>query len=82
MANEPVLLDAGPLVAILRKDDPAHNVCVAAATQLWRPMYTCWPVITEAAWLLRGNSSALDGLFANLERGHVQPLPLDDRAGP
>ncbi len=82
MASEGALIDTGPLVALLRKDDPSHAVCVEAARLLWRPMYTCWPVLTEVAWLLRGTPAAIDQLFKDIELGTIRPLNIDESAGP
>lgn len=50
---EHVLLDTGPLVAILRRKDPYREACLSVASQLHGTLVTCWPVLTEAAWLLR-----------------------------
>ena len=47
-----ILVDAGPLVAILDRDDEDHDICVAALDELARPMLTTWPAFTEAIYLL------------------------------
>lgn len=77
-----VLLDTGPLVAIISERDQYHDVCVAQLRQLRSPLLTCWPVLTEAAWLLRSDREAVRRLLAGLDVGLLQLLPLDERAGP
>ncbi|MGH2588896.1 MAG: type II toxin-antitoxin system VapC family toxin [Dehalococcoidia bacterium] len=48
-----LLTDAGPLVALLDADDPAHAACVAVAERLpGEPLLTTWPCFTEAMYLL------------------------------
>ncbi len=51
--TEPVLIDTGPLVAFLSQTDSEHARCVEQFQNLTQTPITCWPVLTEAAWLLR-----------------------------
>lgn len=82
MPNDTALVDTGPLVVMLRQNDPSHSLCVDAAKVLWRPMNTCWPVLTEVAWLLRGMLAAIDQLLKELELGNLRLLEIDQSAGP
>lgn len=47
-----VLVDTGPLVAIVDRDDAFHESCVRAANTFRDPVYTVWPVIAEAMYLV------------------------------
>jgi uncharacterized protein len=71
-----VLVDTGPLVAILSERDQYHRVCVEALRELPGPLFSSWPVITEAAWLLRSDPSAVQQLLRSLGKGFVELLPL------
>ncbi len=77
-----VLVDAGPLVAILYHRDPHHSVCVDQLHQIRRPLLTCWPVITEAAWLLRRRPEAVQRLLRGFETDGLRLLHLDETALP
>jgi len=46
------LTDAGPLVALLDKNDIRHVPCRAFLPRLSPPMRTTWPCFTEAMYLL------------------------------
>jgi predicted nucleic acid-binding protein len=71
-----VLVDTGPIVAILSRRDQYHRMCVEALRDMPGPLFTCWPVITEAAWLLRRSSAAVQQLLRSLDTGFLELLPL------
>jgi predicted nucleic acid-binding protein len=75
-----VLVDTGPLVAILSSVDEHHPACVKALQQLPGPLFSCWPVITEAVWLLRSHPPAIQQLlrscFSEKPGGFLELLPL------
>jgi uncharacterized protein len=72
-----ILVDAGPLVAIVDADDQHHATCVAALRQIREPLGTVWPPLTEAMYLLGDVPKAQEALWEILARGAVQLLPLD-----
>jgi uncharacterized protein len=78
----PVLVDTGPIVAVLSRTDSFHAVCVEQLRNLTPPLLTCWPVLTEAAWLLRTQPRALDRLFSSFDSGLFRLLDLDESAMP
>ena len=72
-----VLVDTGPLVAILSHDDHYHQACIDQLQTLSPPLLTCWPVLTEAAWLLRRQPDAIQKLFKSVG-GLLHILELED----
>jgi uncharacterized protein len=64
-----VLVDTGPLVAILSSAQEHHATCVQALRQLPGPLFSCWPVITEALWLLRSDPLAVQRLLRSCSSG-------------
>lgn len=77
-----VLLDTGPLVAVLHSRDNHHQECVEQLAQIKTPLLTCWPVIVEAAWLLRVSPSAVQELLLSFNSGLFKLLPLDESSMP
>ena len=71
-----ILVDTGPLVAILSRDDEHHTSCVNALREMPAPLFSCWPVITEAAWLLRQSPRAIQQLLCSIDGGFLDLLPL------
>jgi uncharacterized protein len=71
-----VLIDTGPIIAILSEDDEHHNRCSQALTTLVPPLFTCWPVVTEAAWLLRKRPDIVARMFEGFTGGLFAMLSL------
>jgi predicted nucleic acid-binding protein len=71
-----VLVDTGPLVAILSRADQHHQTCVNVLRTLPAPLLSCWPVITEAVWLLRAHPGAVQQLLGSIGNGFLALLPL------
>lgn len=58
-----VLVDAGPLVALIDRSDPHHQACAAALQSITDPLVSVWPVVTEAMYLLAFSWRAQDALW-------------------
>ncbi len=72
-----VLVDAGPLVALIHADDREHERCKKVLDYLHDSMGTVWPALTEAMYLLSFSSRAQDALWELIEMQAVQILSLD-----
>jgi len=71
-----ILVDAGPLVALVDADDQHHSSCARALSVMDEPLATVWPALTEAMYLLRDLARGQDAVWEMIERGAVQVLPL------
>jgi uncharacterized protein len=78
--SERTVVDTGPLVAIVRAREEAHGRCVAVLKELRAPLLTCWPVFTEASWLLRNEPGGIEALGGLVQSGAVKLVELDDQA--
>lgn len=72
-----ILVDAGPLVAIVDASDQHHRRCVAALRAVRAPLATVWPAIAEAMYLLLDLPRGQAAVWEMLERRVVRLLPLD-----
>ncbi|MDQ3032211.1 MAG: PIN domain-containing protein [Myxococcota bacterium] len=77
-----VLLDTGPIVALLDRSDGHHARCVEAISEIDATLVTCEPVIAEACYLLRNVRGAPEAVLQNVERGVFQlPFRLAPESG-
>lgn len=72
-----ILVDAGPLVALVDADDQYHAVCVSALKAIREPMGTVWPALTEAMHLLGDLPKGQEALWEMLTREALQIVALD-----
>ena len=75
-----MIVDAGPLVAILDRDDSTHDRCAAILPDISDCLTTTWPVFTEAMYLLgmRLGWAAQAALWDLLQQGEIRIAALDD----
>ena len=70
---ETVIVDAGPLVAYLKRDDQDHARVTEVFHRLTGPLRTCDAALGEAFFLLQPTHGGTEQLLALLERGLVLP---------
>jgi predicted nucleic acid-binding protein len=74
-----ILVDAGPLVAVIDADDRHHVACTAALKKLVPPLVTVWPAVVEAMYLL-ADFRGQDALWQMILRAAlvIEPLGAKD----
>jgi predicted nucleic acid-binding protein len=65
------ILDAGPLIAFLNRDDHFHNWAVATLSILKVPPLICEAVMTEVCWHLRASPVAVSRVLEMPARGEL-----------
>ena len=71
-----ILVDAGPLIALVHEDDNEHRRCREAFEAMNESLGTVWPAIAEAMHLLSFSWQAQEALWEMIEAGAVEMLPL------
>lgn len=75
-----VLLDAGPLIALLDRRDENHVACVNAISKITHRLVTTWPVLTEAMYFAAhiGRGKAQDGLWEMIGGLTIASIDADE----
>jgi uncharacterized protein len=66
------LVDTGPIVALLARDDKHHGWAVEQSKSAPATVHTCEAVLSEAAFLLKRGRHDVDHLFALVETGFLR----------
>ena len=72
MAATRVLLDTGPLVAYLNRNDRHHAWAVERWSALFDPLWTCEAVLSEAIFLLQSESADPEPILDLVERRIIE----------
>lgn len=72
-----ILIDVGPLVALLHRDDQHHQKCVEALTEIRDPLVTVWPAFTEAMYLLNFSWRVQDALWELVQEETIRLLQVE-----
>jgi uncharacterized protein len=64
-----VLIDAGPIVAMLNPRDRWHDWVRAQLAQIHPPLLTCDSVISEACFLAQRSPPGMEGVLGLVDRG-------------
>lgn len=76
--TRPILIDTGPIVAIFSSVDAHHESCIEQLRRIKGSLLTCWPVVAEAAWILRKNPQAVEKFLSSFNGALFQLLPLNE----
>ncbi|HSK29624.1 MAG TPA: PIN domain-containing protein [Candidatus Limnocylindria bacterium] len=71
-----ILVDAGPMIALIHEDDNEHRRCREAFAAMNESLGTVWPALAEAMHLLSFSWQAQEALWEMIEAGAVELLPL------
>ena len=72
-----ILVDAGPLVALVSRSDEWHGQCPAASKSFREQVLTVWPAVMEAVFLVRRSIVAQSEVLQIIESGEVRFAELD-----
>jgi len=67
-SNKKVIIDSGPLVAFLNKNDNYHKWALSQFSLLPPPFFTCESVISETCFLLRNIDNGPQNVLRLMER--------------
>jgi predicted nucleic acid-binding protein len=73
-----ILVDAGPLIALVDADDRHHLACTRSFAEVRETLGTVWPVLTEALFQVGDVRGGPAAIWKLIERGAVRLLTLDE----
>ncbi|MGI8500396.1 MAG: type II toxin-antitoxin system VapC family toxin [Hassallia sp.] len=77
-----IIIDTGPLVALISNREQYHSWATKEVANLAHPFFTCEGVITEACFILRDFYGGQDTVMSLLDTGLIQiPFNLRDEIG-
>ena len=76
MKRKKVILDTGPLIAFLNKNDAYHNWAITQFSRMIPPFISCEAVLSEACFLLRNFTNGSKYVIELVERELIV-LPFD-----
>lgn len=71
-----ILVDAGPMIALIHEDDNEHRRCREAFAVMNESLGTVWPAVADAMHLLSFSWQAQEALWEMIETGAVEIMPL------
>lgn len=77
-----ILVDAGPLIALVDADDGNHRACANTFAAIRESLGTVWPVLAEAMYQVSDVRGGPAAIWQLIERGAVRLLPLDEEDVP
>jgi predicted nucleic acid-binding protein len=77
-----VLVDAGPLIALIDRTDRHHFTCRRALQTIREPLITVWPAFTEDMYLLRPSAEAQRTLWSMIEANGLRLIELGQQDCP
>lgn len=78
-----VIIDTGPLVAFLNKNDIYHEWTVAQFSSLNPPLLTCESILSEACFLLRDYKDGMRHILTLVSRNVLTiGFRMEDEVGP
>ena len=81
MIRRCVLLDTGPLVAVINRSDKFHGWTTPQWANIQPPLLTCEAVISEACFLLRNVYGGQEAVINLVRNGVINiPFNLDEEA--
>jgi predicted nucleic acid-binding protein len=72
MAATRVLLDTGPLIGYLNKNDQHHQWAIGCWSALFDPLWTCEAVLSEALFVLQSEGAGPEPILRLLERRTIR----------